>query len=568
MHDLVIRNGKIIDGTGSPSYIGSIAVDGNKITSVGPEAGPGKKEIDAAGHIITPGWVDIHTHYDAQASWDPYLSPSSWHGVTTVVMGNCGVGFAPAKPDKHDYLIDLMEGVEDIPGTAMHEGIKWGWETFPQFLNAIESVPHAIDYAALIPHGAVRVYVMGERGAHNEPATDEDIKQMADIVRDGLQAGAVGFSTSRTMIHRAKDGEVMPGTYADEKELFGIGNALKGVENSVFQMTANHITMDVEFEWMRKLSAQTGCTVTFNLLQTDESPHLWKKLLKLTEETAAEGLKVFSQVAGRPAGILMSWEGTANPFLSYPAYQEIAALPFPERYEKLKDPETKEKILNGQPEDMGPFANFILSSFHKMYPLGENPDYEPDPEKSITAVAARTGKKTTEIAYDMLMENEGRAMIYFPIFNYSHNDMDHLREMFEHPQSIISLGDGGAHCGVICDSSIPTFMLTHWARDRKRGEKFPIEFVVKLQTSDTANLYGFNDRGVLAPGMKADINIIDFENLHLYAPEMVYDLPADGRRLIQRVKGYKATIASGQVIFENGVATGALPGKLIRNGSR
>jgi N-acyl-D-amino-acid deacylase len=568
MHDLVIRNGKIIDGSGFPAFIGDIGIDGEKITWVGGKAEAGRKEIDASGFIVTPGWVDIHTHYDAQVTWDPYLSPSSWHGVTTVVMGNCGVGFAPARPDKHDWLIDLMEGVEDIPGTAMHEGIKWGWESFPEYMNAIEKIPHAIDFGVLVPHGPVRAYVMSDRGAKNEDATAEDIGKMHDIVRESLEAGALGFSTSRTMIHRSKSGELVPGTFANEQEIFGIGRALKGIKDSVFQMTANHIGMDKEFDWMRRLAAEMDCTVTFNLLQTDENPHLWQKLLKLSEETAEQGIKVFPQVAGRPAGILMSWEGTAHPFLFYPTYQSIAALPFPERLEKLRSPEIKSKILSETPVDMGDFANFITRGFHKMFPLDENPDYEPSPDKSFMAVAQKVGKAPAELAYDYLLRNEGKAIIYFPIFNYSHNDISHLREMFLHPQSFISLGDGGAHCGAICDASIPTFMLTHWVRDRQRGDKLPLEFVVKLQTKDTSTLYGLNDRGLIAPGMKADINVIDFDNLRLYAPEMVYDLPAEGRRLIQKVDGYKATVVSGQVILENSEPTGVMPGKLLRGSTQ
>ncbi|MEK7433278.1 MAG: amidohydrolase family protein [Cyanobacteriota bacterium] len=563
--DLVIKNGKIYDGSGNKAYDANISVKNGKIEYIGPEIHEAKETISADGLIITPGWVDIHTHYDAQVTWDPYLTPSGWNGVTTVVMGNCGVGFAPAKPDKHDWLINLMEGVEDIPGSAMWEGIQWEWESFPEYIASLEKKKAALDFAVLVPHGPVRYYVMGERGAKNEPALDEDIEKMYELVKVAIDSGALGFSTSRTLIHRSKDGELVPGTFAEENELFGIGKALDGHKNKVFQMTSNHIDMDKEFEWMKVLAEKYDCTVTYNLLQTDQSPDLWKKLLSMTTETAKKGLRLYAQVAGRPAGILMSWEGTAHPFLSYPSYQKIAHLPFAEKYEKLKDPEIRNQILSEEPLDMGEFANFITRGYHKMYKLDhKNPNYEPDASMSFAALSKKENKNANQLTYDYLMENDGKAIIYFPIFNYSHNNMEHMRDMFAHEQAYLSLGDGGAHCGAICDASIPTYMVTYWARDRKVGETIPLEKIIKMQTKDTASLYGLDDRGEIKVGMKADFNIIDFENLFMRAPEMIYDLPAQGRRFVQKADGYKYTILSGEVVFKDGKETGNLPGKLIK----
>lgn len=565
MHDLVIKNANIVDGTGNKAFRGDIAIDNGVITSVGENISSiAKKTIDADGALVTPGWVDVHTHYDAQVTWDPYITPSSWHGVTTIVMGNCGVGFAPAKPDKHDWLINLMEGVEDIPGAAMTEGIKWGWETFPEYLDYIEKQKRVLDVGALIPHGAVRAYVMGERGAKNENATADDIKQMSQIVLDGLKAGGLGFSTSRTLIHKAKDGEYVPGTFAEENELFGIGRTLKEVNHAVFQMTSNHVDMDKEFVWMKKMAQEIDRPVMFNLVQVDEKPNLWQEMLKMTKEAQDEGVKVIAQVAGRPAGVLMGWQTTVHPFVGFPSYQALMALPVKERLEKLKDPEVKNKIINDKAMDLGDFGNFITKSFHKMFSLGENPDYEPTLENSILNQAKQQGVNPLSLIYDLMLENNGQALIYFPLFNYSNSNISQIKDMMMHTGTCISLGDGGAHCGAICDASIPTFMLTHWVKDRSRGEKIDLEFMVKKQTQDTARAYGMFDRGVIKAGMKADINIIDFENLKLFAPEMIFDLPAQGRRLIQKAQGYLYTIVSGEVTFENGVPTGNMPGKLIR----
>ncbi|MEQ8746238.1 amidohydrolase family protein [Pyruvatibacter sp.] len=567
-HDLIIRGGAIADGTGNKTFSGDIAIKGNTIVEVGSVSGTAAREINADGALVTPGWVDIHTHYDAQATWDTALAPSSWHGVTTAVMGNCGVGFAPAAPDKHDWLIGLMEGVEDIPGAAMTEGLTWGWESFPEYLEALDRHAYAIDIAAQVPHGAVRGYVMGERGAKNEEASDADIARMAQIVEEGVRAGAVGFSTSRTFLHKATDGEYVPGTFAKEDELFGIGHALKRAGHGVFQMTSNHKDMDKEFGWMERMARDLGVTVTFNLVQTDEAPDLWKKMLGMLDRTNAENLPVYAQVAGRPAGILMGWECTVHPFIAFPSWAELAALSPADRRTRVADPQFRTRMINETPADMTGFGLFVTRSFEKMFVLeagdGSAPDYEPAPEQSVAAIAHAQGVKPEQIIYDAMCANGGEGLLYFPLFNYTAGAMDPIHTMLQHPRTNIGLGDGGAHCGAICDASIPTFMLTHWVKGRTRGDRLPLEFIVKRQTRDTALLYGFSDRGLIKPGLKADLNIIDLDTLAIPAPHMAHDLPANGRRLVQEAHGYTATLKSGVVTFQNGEDTGARPGGLVR----
>ncbi|MDF1666345.1 MAG: amidohydrolase family protein [Planctomycetota bacterium] len=562
-HDLVIRNGLIYDGRGERPYSADIAVDGHQISAIGTDIGPGLREIDAQNHIVTPGFVDIHTHYDGQVTWDPYLTPSGWHGVTTVVMGNCGVGFAPARAKDRDWLIGLMEGVEDIPGAALSEGIQWSWESFPEYLDALEKLPRALDIATQIPHGALRVYVMGERGAQNEAATAEDIAEMARLVKEAVEKGALGFSTSRTLLHKSIDGELCPGTFAAVDELIGIAKAL-GESGGVLQMTSNHDTMADEFPWMVKISKEYGVQVSFNLVQIDQAPTLWRDLLKMTDEAWKEGARIYPHVAGRPAGILMGWECTAHPFAAHETFLALKDRPFPEQVKALKTPEIRAQMLAEACPQLPPFETFVTQSFHKMYVLGETPNYEPCPEESVAHLAKAKGCETLELIYDLMLEGDGSGLLYFPLFNYSDGHMDQIREMLLEPRARISLGDGGAHCGAICDASIPTFMLTHWGRDRVRGEKLDLEWIIKRQTWDTASFYGFMDRGTIAEGYKADINIIDFDHLHLPAPKMIHDLPANGRRLVQEAIGYKATIINGVTVFEDGKATGALPGQLLR----
>jgi N-acyl-D-aspartate/D-glutamate deacylase len=576
MHDLVIRGGMIVDGSGREAFPGDVAVRDGRIAAVGRDLGPAQRTLDAEGRIVTPGFVDIHTHYDAQATWDPNLLPSGWHGVTTAVCGNCGVGFAPAPPERRQWLIGLMEGVEDIPGTALAEGIRWDWETFPEYLDALERAPLAIDLGTQVPHGAVRAYVMGDRGARNEPATAEDIARMYRIVREGLEAGALGFSTSRTLGHRAVDGEPVPGTFAQEDELFGIGRALGDSACGVFELAgagaAGDMTGDgpdaalLEIDWMRRLAAEIGRPVSFAMLQFDSRPDQWRELLAICGRTRQEGAPVVAQFAARPFGILSGHQTVANPFLNRPAYAEIAELPLPQRVARLRDPERRRRILGPERVDQGGFGGLLdhPGIFAKLFALGDPPDYEPGPEKSIAALAARDGRPPEEVLYDHLLRDEGRELLLLPFFNYSNGSLDPMREMILSPDTIVSLGDGGAHCGLICDASLTTFMLTHWVRDRARGERVPLELAVRRMTSETARLYGLLDRGLVAPGYKADFNVIDLPKLRLRRPEMAYDLPGGARRLLQRAEGYDATILSGEVVMQRGEPTGATPGRLLR----
>jgi N-acyl-D-amino-acid deacylase len=564
MHDLVIRGGFLVDGTGAPGRAVDVGIDGATIRAVG-EVGPGRREIDASGLLVTPGWVDIHTHYDGQVTWDPLMTPSSWHGVTTVVMGNCGVGFAPVAPDKRDWLIGLMEGVEDIPGSALAEGIAWDWESFPEYLDAIEKTPRAIDFGAQVPHGAVRAYVMGDRGADNEEATDADIEQMSAIVEQGLRAGALGFSTSRTLMHRSIDGVPVPGTFADRKELFGIGDALRRAGTGVFQIAAQHESVPLEIDWMDDLARTIERPVSFNLSQIDAAPNFWREGLARLERSDA---RVVAQVAGRGIGILLCWEGTGHPFLNRASYHALAQLERGERLVELRKPEVRAAIISDLPIDMGEFPNFVTRSWHKMFVSSGAGvlSYEPNSDRSVAAIATERGCTPEEVAYDALMANDGRGVLYFPLFNYSGGDLTALHELLTHPRTRLGLSDAGAHCGAICDGGMATFMLTHWSRDRSRGPRIALETIVAMQTAQTAALYGLGDRGTVAPGMKADLNLIDYNELKLRMPEMVYDLPTGGRRLVQRAEGYVATICSGQVISEHGEPTGAMPGQLIRGG--
>lgn len=566
MYDMVIRNGTVIDGSGAPGRVSDVAITAGCVAAVGVNLGPGTREFDAKGLLVTPGWVDIHTHYDGQVSWDPMLTPSSWNGVTTVVMGNCGVGFAPVVPGKEDYLIQLMEGVEDIPGSALAEGISWDWETFPQYLDAIERIPHAIDFGAQVPHGAVRTYVMGDRGAKNEKASAEDVKAMAAIVKEGLEAGALGFSTTRTILHRAKDGELAPGTTADREEVIAIGRVLGEVGFGVFEVASDLAPEEEELDWMRLIGRETGRPVTFACLQNNGDPQQWKRLLAAVDEDRAAGGTLTPQVAQRPAGVLFSLESSGHPFILHAAYQNVAQLPLAERVAALREPEMRSAILDNPPDLTGLPEVFTqtLSAWGNMFPLGDPIDYEPGAEKSILAQADLKGCTPEELAYDTMLEREGKGIIYMPLLGYSDGDFEALKEMMQHPHAVFGLSDGGAHCGLICDASMPSYLLTHWARDRSRGERLPIEQLVHNQTQRTANFYGMDDRGLIAPGMKADINVIDYEALTIHPPEMVYDLPAQARRLVQRVDGYRLTICNGEVIREDGRDTGAMPGKLVR----
>ncbi len=570
MHDLLVHGGTVVDGTGAPPRTADVAVTDGRITAVGRLAGEqARRVIDADGQHVVPGVVDVHTHYDGQVTWDPFLTPSAWHGVTTVVMGNCGVGFAPVRPGSEAWLVQLMEGVEDIPGTALTAGITWGWESFPEYLDAVERLPHTVDVGTQVPHGAVRAYVMGERGARNEPATPSDIEAMAALVREGLVAGALGFSTSRTIVHRAVDGEPVPGTFAAEDELFGIGRVLKELGRGVFELApAGAMGEDLaaperEVAWMRRLSAQIQRPVSFALLQVNNAPDLWREILRLSREANDEGATLRPQVGGRALNLLIGLQ-TFHPFRGRPTYIAIADLPLAARVAELRKPEVRAAILAEGKGDDPLLAMIGGGSTTRMFPLGEPPNYEPTPDMSVAAIAAREGRAEEEVLYDLFLRHDGRELVLFTLGGYSHGSLDDMKEMLLHPNAALGLSDGGAHCGVICDASAPTFMLSHWARDRADG--LPLELVVQRMTRDTAHLYGLDDRGVVAPGYKADLNVVDLEHLNLRLPELVFDLPGGARRLIQRAEGWTSTICSGEVTLEKGEHTEARPGRLVRGG--
>ena len=567
MHDLVIRGGTVVDGTGGEPFEADVAIDGGTITAVGRSLPRGREEIDAAGSVVAPGFVDIHTHYDGQATWDPEMAPSAWHGVTTVVMGNCGVGFAPAAPDRHRWLIGLMEGVEDIPGTALAEGITWDWESFPEYLSALEKLPRTIDVATHVPHGAVRAYVMGDRGARNEEPTADDIARMAAIVEEGLRAGALGFSSSRTILHRSIDGELVPGTTATRDELIGIGRAMGRVGWGVFELVSDLRREWREFEWMGELSRETGLPITFAALQSIGRDLSLDEQLAAMERENARGARIVAQIALRGNGVVMAWRGTVHPFLFKPAWTEIAALPWEAQLAKLRDPAFRRRMVDEQsvlPEtDLAYFLQIVTEGWSMQYAMGPGFDYEPTPTETIMAQAAARGVSGAELAYDLMMEDDGRGFIYFPILNYADGNLDFLQALQAREDCVNSLSDGGAHCGTICDAASPTFMLEHWVRDRKRGT-IPLATAIRRQCRDTAALYGLHDRGVLAPGHLADVNVIDMAKLRLGKPWLAFDLPAGGRRLLQRADGYVATVKSGRVTFRDGAMQGPRPGTVIR----
>ncbi len=578
MHDLVIRGGTVVDGSGAPPRVADVAIEGDRIVAVsdrdgGTEhdaVGPGRREIDATGLLVTPGWVDIHTHYDAQATWDPYLTPSGFHGVTTVVMGNCGVGFAPVAPERRDWLIGLMEGVEDIPGAAMSDGIEWEWESFEGYLDALDRRRFVADVGTQIPHGALRTYVMGERGAANEPATADDVTAMARLVESGLRAGALGFSTSRTPIHKSIDGELVPGTTAGEDEILGIGDAIARVGHGVFEYSPDHVKVGDEFGWMRRLAERTGLPVSFNLNQPDTDPDYWRTSIRLLEEAVADGLPITCQVAGRAIGILFAFDLTLHPFLFKPAWGELALLPPEERRARALTPEYRQRFLDEDPIDLGgDFARFVTTTWERMFPFRGDESYEPGFEDSVAGIAQATGRRPEEVAYEHLATDggsgPGTGLLYFPLFNYAYGDLELTKTLQTHPLTRMGLSDGGAHCGAVCDGGMPTFMLSYWARDRTKGTgTMALEHVVHRQTRQTAELYGLLDRGLLAPGMRADVNVVDLERLGVPAPQIVRDLPSGARRLLQGAHGYRHTICAGVETVVDDEFTGELPGRLVR----
>jgi N-acyl-D-amino-acid deacylase len=570
MHDIVIRGGTIIDGTGKAGFTGDLSIAGERIVEVGGRHAPARREIDANGLLVTPGWVDVHTHYDGQAIWDPLLAPSCWHGVSTVIFGNCGVGFAPVRAEHRAALMDLMEGVEEIPGIVLTNGLTWEWETFPEFMDALERRPRAIDIGAQIAHHPLRVYVMGDRAIRLETATADDIAAMRRLTIEALRAGAFGFTTSRTDSHKTPVGDMVPSRYAAIEELLGIGSALGAVQAGAFGMNSDFDDEEEEIAWITRLAKETGRPAWFLLTDRYEDGERWRRLLGAVHAARAQGVPLTAQIAGRPIGVMLGIGTALNPFSVRPSYRELDGLSIPQQRERLRDPLLRRRILSERPSEeevarLAQFRQLITTRWDKFFVMGEPPDYEPPEEMSTAAIAAREGRAPEEVAYDYLTEAENRYL-FFPIVNYTVGDHEPIREMLLSSGTLFGLSDGGAHCASIVDAGVPSYMLVHWARDRARGPRLPLEYLIKRQTSETADFFGLSDRGRLAPGLRGDVNLIDFDGLRLHQPELVNDLPANGRRFVQRVDGYEATLVAGTPIFERGQHTGALPGRLVRAG--
>jgi N-acyl-D-amino-acid deacylase len=573
-YDVIIRGGTVVDGTGAAPRTADVAISDGMIAEVGRVSGSARRTIDADGLTVTPGFVDIHTHFDGQATWDPHLTPSCWHGVTTAILGNCGIGFAPVRADRHDWLIELMEGVEDIPGSALAEGIKWEWETFGEYLDALERMPRAVDIGTQIPHAAVRGYVMGDRAL--EAPTGDDLEAMGRAVVEGLQAGALGLSFGRTAGHRSATGEYVPGTFSEEDELAALMAAMAQAGTGVLQVVPAGVggemggdqrhSIDAEIEWITRLGTQYRIPMTFLAMVNEQDPHDWRRWFDDVHRANAAGANVRPQVASRAFGMLMGHQSRMNPFRHRPTYRALMELPFAERIARLRDPDMKARIL-AEPQDPsdGPAADRLnRHTFARLYPLGAGLDYEPDAQNSIAAIAQREGRDPWDVTYDTLLGANGREFLLLPLLNYAGNNYDHLHDMMSDPVSIQGLGDGGAHCGIVCDASMTTYLLSHWVRDRTRGPRLALETAVHRLTGDPAAFYGLGDRGVLAPGLRADVNVIDLERLGLHYPELVTDLPANAGRLIQRSDGYVETMVLGETIVAAGELTDARPGGLVR----
>ena len=575
MHDLVIRGGRVVDGTGAAARSADVAIDDGRVTEVGAVGGTARRTLDADGALVTPGFVDIHTHFDGQATWDPHLTPSCWHGVTTAILGNCGVGFAPVAPDRQRWLIELMEGVEDLPGSALAEGIRWDWETFPDYLDALDRLPRALDVGTQVPHAAVRAFVMGDR-AH-EAATTADLTAMQTIVRDALLAGALGFSTGRTAGHRDVRGEPVPGTYAAEDEIDALLTAMDAAGRGVLQVVPAGISgelagdakgaMDTELAWILRLGLAHTRPITFLVMENGRDPDQWRSWFEAVRTANASGADIRPQVASRCFGVLMGHQSRMNPFRYRPTYQALATLPFEERIRRLREPHVRAAILADEPVLDGPPSMDQLTdyTFKRLYPLGADLDYEPSPDDSVLAIAHRTGEDPWAVTYDLMLGADGRDFLLHPLLNYARGSYDGLHDMMIDPLTIQGLGDGGAHCGIICDASMTTYLLSHWTRDRTRGPKLPLEVAVRRLTSEPAALYGLRDRGSLVPGQRADVNVIDFDRLRLLHPEQVHDLPAGAGRLIQRSEGYVETIVAGETVVDHGELTDARPGRVVRS---
>jgi len=578
MYDRIIKGGTVVDGSGSAPFTADVALQDGRIAEVGRIAAAARETIDAEGLLVTPGWVDIHSHYDGQVTWDSQLAPSFWHGVTTVLMGNCGVGFAPARPDRHDFLISLMEGVEDIPGTALSEGINWEWESFPEYLDALDRKSWSLDVAAQLPHGALRAYVMGDRAGAKEAATADDIASMVRLTAEAQAAGSFGFSTSRTVFHRSSDGVPVPGTYAEQDEVYAIAEALAKSGHGVLEVapTTPDESSDApqtELDWMADVSARTGCPITFLCLQHNQRPDWWLHQLDFCDRARERGAVVVPQVFCRAISVMLGLRSRFHPFIRGATFKSLKDLPFAEMVRRLReDPELRRRMalegvanVYGADDPSDPFAGQMNLDWAKVYALGNPPVYEPTPQQSIAAIARTQGRDPREVVLDIMLEDNGESFIQYPFMGFANGDLGPVEAMLKNPHSIPGAADGGAHVSTICDGGIPTFMLTHWVRDRTAGERFPLEYIVKKQTSDTAALYGLHDRGLVKPGLKADLNLIDFNRLGFDPPRMIHDLPAGGPRLMQKATGYAATLVSGEIIQRNGEDTGARPGKLVRS---
>jgi N-acyl-D-aspartate/D-glutamate deacylase len=561
--DLVIRGGTIADGSGGDLFEADVAIKDGRIAEVGKILARGRDEIDAGGRLVAPGFVDVHTHYDGQVTWSQDITPSSQNGVTTAIMGNCGVGFAPCRTSDHQRLIQLMEGVEDIPEPVLSAGIPWEWESFPDYMDWLGKRSFDIDIGAQLPHAALRVYVMGERGARRDPSTADDNAAMARLAGEAVRAGALGFSTSRTLNHRTSTGDFTPTLKAGEDELAAIAEAMQRSGRSVLQFVLDLSTLDEDLAMMLRIAETTRCPITFSITQNDRAPKRWRQTLDTINAAADRGLSITAQIAARPVGLLLGLELSRNPFQTHPSYRAIAHLPLAERLARLRQAEVRAAILKETPSATDD-PLFFRPNYDKMYLLGDPPDYEQPPENALGARARREGRRPEDLAYDAMLSDDGRGMLYVPFLNYADGNLDATREMLSDPRAVPGLSDGGAHCGIICDASFPTYLLTHWTRDRARGEKLKIPFVVAAQSRKTALSVGLTDRGLIAPGYKADINVIDYDRLHLHPPKVHYDLPVGGRRLLQQVDGYEATIVSGVVTQRDGHATGARPGRLVR----
>ena len=559
---LVIRGGTVVDGSGGEPRDADVGIDDGRVAAVGPNLAAGDEEIDARGKIVTPGFIDPHTHYDAQATWSSQITPSSWNGVTTAMMGNCGVGFAPCRPDQRDTLVEFMEGVEDIPGAVLDEGLPWTWQSFEQFMDALDARPYDLDIAAQVPHSPVRVFVMGQRGVEREPATEADNAAMAELAAAGIRAGALGFSTSRTLNHKTLDGRPIPTLTAAEDELTAIGAAMGSVGAGWLQVISDFVDLDEEFAMLRRVVERCRRPLAITILQVDRAPDGWRRILDHIAEANRDGLPIIGQTLTRATGVLLGFEISINPFSGRPSWEAIAHLPLAEKLKTLRQPAFRARLFAEE------CANASLarrvSSWDRLYPLGTPPNYEPSDEQSVAAIAAREEETPEDVAYDYLLERDGKAMLYRPVSNYSEGSLDAVGEMLRHPNTLVSLGDGGAHVGMLCDASAFSYMLIHWVRDRAVGERMSLPWAVRRMTRDNALALGLEDRGLLQPGYKADLNVIDYDRLTLHCPEPVYDLPAGGRRLIQRAEGYVATVVSGAPVYRDGEATGALPGRLLR----